>query len=53
MTEVPPFMIATTAAMTLSRCSSFRPCAGIELPVLARDEHGTWELNKWAVRDVA
>jgi hypothetical protein len=33
-------------------CYPFRAPAGIELPVLARDEHRTRELDEWAVRSV-
>jgi hypothetical protein len=31
----------------------FRPCAGVELPVFARHEYRTWELDKRAVRSAA
>jgi len=35
------------------RCAPFRPCTGVELPVFARHEYRTWELDKWAVRGAA
>jgi hypothetical protein len=31
----------------------FRPCASVELPVFARHEYCTWELDKRAVRSAA
>ena len=31
----------------------FRPCAGVELPVFARHEYRTWELDKRVVRSAA